>query len=232
MALPIDSRQLRAFVTLARNGSFTRTARELHLSQPAVSHSIKALETEMRCRLFDRMGKSVSLTQAGEQFLAHAQKILLEMDAARERLSELGKWGAGTCQVDATRQRQVRVPVSNLLLIGARPGEIFHCQSRSDVRCESILAMVSFMPVWALPLDPAHADKESARILLFHPSEPLTDIQMPVGNRTAIRKLRVWISAIREAGCKGLALAPADEQTKALWRRYRVTAKKLRRRML
>jgi hypothetical protein len=140
--------------------------------------------------------------------------------------------GAGTCQVDATRQRQVRVPVSNLLLIGARPGEIFHCQARNDVRCESILAMVSFMPVWALPLDPAHADKESARILLFHPSEPLTDIQMPVGNRAAIRKLRVWISAIREAGCKGLALAPADEQTKALWRRYRVMAKRLRRRML
>ena len=140
--------------------------------------------------------------------------------------------GAGTCQVDATRQRQVRVPVSNLLLIGARPGEIFHCQSRNDVRCESILAMVSFMPVWALPLDPAHADKESAQILLFHPSEPLTDIQMPVGNRAAIRKLRVWISAIREAGCKGLALAPADEQTKALWRRYRVMAKQLRRRML
>lgn len=139
--------------------------------------------------------------------------------------------GAGTSQLDATRRRQVRVPVSNLLLIGALPGEIFHCQSRSDVRCETILTMVSFMPVWALPLDPAHADKESARILLFHASEPLTDIQMPMGNRAATHKLRVWISAIREAGCKGLALAPADEQTKALWRRYRVMAKKLRRRM-
>jgi hypothetical protein len=139
--------------------------------------------------------------------------------------------GAGTSQLDATRRRQVRVPVSNLLLIGARSGEIFHCQSRSDVRCETILAMVSFMPVWALPLDPAHADKESARILLFHPSEPLAGIQMPTGNRAAIHKLRVWISAIREAGCKGLSLTPADEQTKALWRRYRVMAKELRRKM-
>ncbi|HTJ00172.1 MAG TPA: LysR family transcriptional regulator [Dongiaceae bacterium] len=95
MSAPIDSRQLRAFVTLARSGSFTRTARELHLSQPAVSHSIKALEEEMRCRLFDRVGKTVSLTQAGEQFLEHAKKILAEMDAARARLSELGKWGHG-----------------------------------------------------------------------------------------------------------------------------------------
>jgi hypothetical protein len=139
--------------------------------------------------------------------------------------------GASTSQLDATRRRQVRVPASNLLLLGARPGEIFHCQSRSDVRCETILTMVSFMPVWALPLDPAHADKESARILLFHPNEPLADIQMPAGNRAATHKLRIWISAIREAGCKGLALAPADEQTKALWRRYRVMAKALRRRM-
>jgi DNA-binding transcriptional LysR family regulator len=95
MSAPIDSRQLRAFAILARTGSFTRTARELHLSQPAISHSIKSLEAEMRCRLLDRVGKSVSLTQAGEQFLAHAKKILLEMDAARERLGELGKWGHG-----------------------------------------------------------------------------------------------------------------------------------------
>jgi hypothetical protein len=98
------------------------------------------------------------------------------------------------------------------------------------VRCETILATVSFTPVWALPLDPAHADKESARILLLHPSEPLVDIQAPTGNRPAAHNLREWISAIREAGCKGLKLAPADEQTKALWRRYLVIAKELRRR--
>ena len=95
MAAPIDSRQLRAFVILARTGSFTHTARELHLSQPAISHSIKVLEEEMQCRLLDRVGKSVRLTQAGEQFLEHAKKILDEMAAARERISELGKWGHG-----------------------------------------------------------------------------------------------------------------------------------------
>ena len=95
MPAPLDSRQLLAFVTLARTGSFTQTARELHLSQPAISHSIKALEEEIRCRLLDRVSKSISLTQAGEQFLEHAKKILSEMAAARERLGELGKWGHG-----------------------------------------------------------------------------------------------------------------------------------------
>ena len=95
MREPLDSRQLRAFVILARTGSFTQTARELRLSQSAISHSIKALEREVRCRLLDRVGKSTALTQAGEQLLAHANKILDEMESARERLSELGKWGHG-----------------------------------------------------------------------------------------------------------------------------------------
>ncbi len=95
MTEPLDSRQLRAFATLALTGSFTRTARELHLSQSAISHSMKALERQVRCRLLDKVGKSVTLTQAGEQLLAHAHKILAEMQAARDRLSELGKWGHG-----------------------------------------------------------------------------------------------------------------------------------------
>lgn len=96
---PLDSRQLRAFASLARTGSFTQTARELRLSQSAISHSMKALEQEVGCRLLDRMGKTVVLTQAGEQLLAHAEKILGEMAAAREQLGELGKWGHGRLRI-------------------------------------------------------------------------------------------------------------------------------------
>ena len=99
MIEPLDSRQLRAFAALARTGSFTTTARELHLSQSAISHSMKALEGQVRCRLLDRVGKSITLTQAGEQLLVHAEKILSEMQAARERLSELGKWGHGRLRI-------------------------------------------------------------------------------------------------------------------------------------
>ena len=102
MTAPLDSRQLRAFASLARTGSFTRTARELHLSQSAISHSIKALEVEVGCRLLDRVNKSVTLTQAGEQLLTHAECILAEMDSARERLKELGKWGHGRLRLGAS----------------------------------------------------------------------------------------------------------------------------------
>src|SRR5579859_6872932 len=95
MSLPLDAKQLRAFSILARTGSFTQAARELHLSQSAVSHSMKALEQDVGCRLLDRMGKKVLLTQAGEQLLHHAQKILQEMSATRDSLERLGKWGKG-----------------------------------------------------------------------------------------------------------------------------------------
>lgn len=102
MTAPLDSRQLRAFRSLARTGSFTKTARELHLSQSAISHSIKALEQELQCRLLDRLGKSVILTQAGEQLLNHAERILTEMSAARERIRDLGKWGHGRLRIGAS----------------------------------------------------------------------------------------------------------------------------------
>src|SRR6266545_5010168 len=83
MNTPLDSRQVRAFCVLARTGSFTQTARELHLTQSGISHSMKALERETGCRLLDRLGKKVALTQAGEQLLHHATKILQEMENAR-----------------------------------------------------------------------------------------------------------------------------------------------------
>src|ERR1700722_17644967 len=102
MSQPLDSRQLRAFSILARTGSFTDTAQELHLSQSAISHSMKALEQEIGCRLLDRMGKNVVLTQAGEQLLTHAQKILLEMEEARSQIGHLGKWGSSRLRIGAS----------------------------------------------------------------------------------------------------------------------------------
>src|SRR6185369_15469244 len=79
----LDSRQLLAFAAVARRGSFTLAAKDLFLTQSAVSHAMKALETEVGCRLLDRVGKRVLMTQAGEQFLRHAEKILTEMESAR-----------------------------------------------------------------------------------------------------------------------------------------------------
>jgi len=102
MNMPLDSRQLRAFCALARTGNFTETARELHLTQSGISHSIKALERDVGCALLDRVGKKVVLTHAGEQLLHHATKILGEMKSARASLARLAKWGAGRLRIGAS----------------------------------------------------------------------------------------------------------------------------------
>ena len=97
-----DTRQLLAFATLARLGSFTRAAQELFLTQSAISHAIKALEEQAGCRLFERAGRRVTLTQSGEQFLRHVDKILTEMKSARRGLDELSRWGHGRLRVGAS----------------------------------------------------------------------------------------------------------------------------------
>jgi DNA-binding transcriptional LysR family regulator len=79
----IDSRQLNAFVALAKRGSFTLAGEELNLTQSAVSHAIKILENDVGCRLVDRDGRRVQLTEAGDRFLMHAENILREMEAMR-----------------------------------------------------------------------------------------------------------------------------------------------------
>jgi LysR family transcriptional regulator, low CO2-responsive transcriptional regulator len=98
----LDSRQLRAFAKLARTGSFTQTARELHLSQSAVSHSIKALEATVGCRLLDRLAKNLALTQAGEQLLQHTERIFAEMAEARAVMQQMGEWGRGRLRLCAS----------------------------------------------------------------------------------------------------------------------------------
>jgi LysR family transcriptional regulator, low CO2-responsive transcriptional regulator len=98
----LDSRQLLAFAAVARRGSFTLAAKDLFLTQSAVSHAMKALEEEIGSRLLDRVGKRVLLTQAGEQFLRHTEKILAEMDTARAELDTLANWGHGRLRVGAS----------------------------------------------------------------------------------------------------------------------------------
>jgi DNA-binding transcriptional LysR family regulator len=98
----LDSRQIQAFAALARRGSFTLAAKDLFITQSAVSHAIKVLETDMRCRLVDRVGRRVHLTQAGEQFLVHSESILREMEEARAGIESLSTWGHGRLRVGAS----------------------------------------------------------------------------------------------------------------------------------
>jgi DNA-binding transcriptional LysR family regulator len=86
----VDLEQLRAFVTVARAGRFTRAARQLGTSQPSLSRRVQQLEREVAAKLVVRTPAGVVLTSAGERFLAHAERALASVDAGRTALEELG----------------------------------------------------------------------------------------------------------------------------------------------
>ena len=82
----MDLRQLGYFVQVADLGSFTRAASVLRIAQPALSRQVRALEVELRQRLFDRNGRGVTLTPAGKQLLDHGRGILQQVERARQAL--------------------------------------------------------------------------------------------------------------------------------------------------
>ena len=72
----METRQLAIFISVAQTLSLTRAADEHHMTQPAISHQITALEQELDAKLFIRTSHSVKLTSAGEEFLVHARDLL------------------------------------------------------------------------------------------------------------------------------------------------------------
>lgn len=88
-----------AFVTVAREGSFTRAAAQLGVSQSALSHTIRGLETRLGIRLLTRSTRSVSPTEAGERLLTTVAPRFDEIDAEMAALSELREKPAGTVRI-------------------------------------------------------------------------------------------------------------------------------------
>lgn len=97
----IESRQIRAFVAVARRGSFTHGAKDVFLTQSAVSHAIKAMEADLGCHLFRRVGKHAVLTEAGERLLQHCEDILRKMAETRADLSQLPDAGQVSLRIGA-----------------------------------------------------------------------------------------------------------------------------------
>ncbi|PJE45053.1 MAG: LysR family transcriptional regulator [Pseudomonas sp.] len=85
----MDLATLNAFIAIAELGSFSEAAERLHLTQPAVSKRIASLEQQLNVRLFDRLGREVSLTEAGRALLPRAYQILNVLDDTRRALTNL-----------------------------------------------------------------------------------------------------------------------------------------------
>src|SRR3954447_25268435 len=83
----LDIARLRVLVAVARSGSVTAAARELHYSQPSVSHHLARLEAETGAKLVQRVGRGIRLTEAGRLLAERGAEILGRLDSASEELA-------------------------------------------------------------------------------------------------------------------------------------------------
>lgn len=102
----MEIRQLEYFMTLYRELHFTKAADKLNISQPTLSHQIKVLENEIGVPLFDRLGKKIAVTDAGEILYEQCTHIFHALENIKNQISDLKSLKAGK------------------LVIGALPGEL------------------------------------------------------------------------------------------------------------
>ena len=98
----MELRHLRYFIALAGSLNFTRAAERVHISQSTLSHQIRQLEEELGQPLFDRVGKRVVMTEAGESFLTYAARALKEIDQGLGELKTQIVPMSGVVRVGAT----------------------------------------------------------------------------------------------------------------------------------
>lgn len=98
----VTQRQMQAFLAVARLGSFTRAAERLHITQSGLSAMMRDLETQLRCRLFDRTTRSVSLTAEGLQLVPAAGRIVSELASISDVINRISSSAQRTLTVGVT----------------------------------------------------------------------------------------------------------------------------------
>ena len=155
----MDISALKAFVAVADAGSFSVAAEHLYLTQPAVSKRVLVLENELQTRLFDRIGRTVNLTEAGQTLLPRARSILLELEDSVRTLSNLSGEVHGTLRFGTSHHIGLRrLPPVLKQFVRLYP------QVRLDIRfmdseeaCHAVETGELELAIVTLPPDPASA---------------------------------------------------------------------------
>src|SRR5215813_10469786 len=137
----IELRHMRYFLAVAEEQHFTRAAGKLHVSQPTLSHQIRELEGQLNVSLFDRVGKRVKLTAAGELLLPHARRVLRELEDAGNALGELHGLKRGELKVGTVQTVNACViPEIVSRFSAAHPGVRVNCSELSVEEIETDIA--------------------------------------------------------------------------------------------
>jgi len=129
-------RQLRVFCEVAKGLSFARAAEALHLTPPAVTMQVKELESQLGLPLFERQGRQVSLTTAGEYFLVYARRLLATLKEADDAMARFKSAESGLLSVGLVSTAKYFVPALLARFHDEHPGvevKLSVCQNREQL---------------------------------------------------------------------------------------------------
>ncbi len=182
----MDLASLRAFVEVARNGSFSLAAESLFLTQPAISKRIAGLEEELSTRLFDRAGRQVLLTEAGRQLLPRAEHIIHELTDIRRELSNLsGEVAGGLAMATSHHIGLHRLPLVLRTYSDNYPKvELDIRFMESERACQAVEHGELELAVVTLPLTPAEA--LNSEIIWHDPLHPVVGLDHPLAKQSKV----------------------------------------------
>lgn len=156
--MDFDERQLRAFLAIAETGSLGRAARVANLTQPSLSRLVKGMEDRLGHPLFDRGGKGMTLTPAGELLAVHARHIVSEMQTTRDELAALRGLKRGVVRIGAVAavMRTLVADTVGKLLEGAPGLRVELIEAVDGELLDALVTRRVDLVVAASPLD--HAD--------------------------------------------------------------------------
>ena len=184
----MEVQNLRAFLLVAEHASFSTAAEALHLTQPAVSKRVAALEQQLDTTLFDRIGRRVSLTEAGRALLPHASSITRSLDQAVQSIQDLSGDVAGRLRLATSHHIGLhRLPPVLRRFSDAYPGvaldiDFMDSEQAYDeiLRGRSELAVVTLAPEIdpALVAEPVWPDPLDFMVVTGHPLCSVTDLTL------------------------------------------------------
>lgn len=172
----MDSANLQAFLAVAQSGSFSRAAEQLHLTQPAISKRIASLEQQLGCQLFDRIGRTITLTEAGRALKPRAEHLLNLLHDTRRALTNLSSRVQGQLNIATSHHIGLhRLPQALRRFSKAYPGVALDIRFLdSEVAHEQVLQGAIELAVVTLP---PHSDPPLSSEIIWQ--DPLAIVVAP-----------------------------------------------------